>query len=66
MNINAKFIEACKHGDLVAAREYVKQGADIHVWHEQPLRWAAYYGNLEVVKYLVEQGADIHVWVDDP
>ena len=60
MNINYKFLNACRYGKLKLAKKHLKNGADIHVDDDCALRLASYYGHLEVVKYLVEQGADIH------
>ena len=60
MPINYDFLEACADGDLDEAKALLKQGADIHAWEDETLRWSANEGHLNTVKYLVEQGADIH------
>jgi len=38
----------------------LEQGADLHVYNDLALRWAAENGHLEIVKYLLEQGANLH------
>jgi hypothetical protein len=52
MDISDRFIEACKEGDLSAAKEYINQGANIHAWNDIALRWAVIKGYLDVVEYL--------------
>ena len=63
-NVNSKFVKACANGDLSKVKTLHKQGADIHIWYDQALRWAAFRGHLDVVKHLVEHGADVYA-VDD-
>ncbi len=46
-------------------KQLVKEGADIHAWNDDALRWAAENGHLSVVKFLVKSGADIHAYNDD-
>ena len=38
----------------------LKNGVDIHLWGDKPLRSASLRGYFDVVKYLIEHGADIH------
>ena len=46
--------------DLQVIKELVEEGADIHVYNDQPLEWAICEGHLDIVKFLVEKGANIH------
>ena len=64
MDIDDKLIDACTDRDLLAAKECIKQGANIHAWNDLALRWAAEAGHLEVVKYLIKRGANIHARKD--
>lgn len=43
----------------------IKEGADMRICEDYPVRKAAALGNLEMVKYLVGHGADIHALRDD-
>jgi uncharacterized protein len=55
-------IEAAKTGNLAAAEELMKSGADLNQTDEQgwtPLNFAAGRGDLALVRLLVEGGADI-------
>ena len=65
MTLNRDFVEACKSGDLLTAKECVEQGADIHIYTDFSFRWAAWKGHLAIVKYLIEQGANIHTYEDE-
>ena len=60
MGLNEKLILVCIHGNLSEVKKLVKNGTDIHMANDSPLRNAAGLGYLDVVKYLVESGANIH------
>ena len=60
MSINRDLMRACSDGELDEVKALLKQGADIHAYDDDGLRWAAWGGHLDVARYLVEQGADIH------
>lgn len=60
--LNYKFIEACKSGDLELVKKYHKMIANVYV--DVDIDWvlmsAADNGHLHVVKYLVDSGANIY------
>ena len=60
MTLNRDFVEACRSGDLLTAKECIEQGANVHAANDWPLRRAAWKGHLAIVKYLIERGANIH------
>lgn len=54
-------LTSCCNPEYFPLLQYlVSNGADIHVFHDEPLRLAAGNGYLEIVKYVVEKGADIN------
>lgn len=59
--------DACKSGDIEAAKTAITNGADVNALDtrgsksgRKPLNWAAYYNHLEILKLLVEHNADIN------
>ena len=60
MFIDGELIRACRYCNLVEIKALVKQGANMRVWDDCPLRVVAQYGYLDAVKYFVDHGADIH------
>jgi len=64
MGSNWKLSKAIKNNDLEKVKYLLEQGADLHAFSEEALRFAAEYGHLELVKYLLQQGANLHAWGD--
>jgi ankyrin repeat protein len=60
MDINDKFIKACAKEDLPTASRYLEQGANIHVYDDFALRWAAISGHLKVVNVLRKAAGDTY------
>lgn len=61
--------EAARKGDVAAARQLIKSGADLRARDEHlnstPLAWAAKFGRIKMVKFLLKKGAPKHL-PDDP
>jgi ankyrin repeat protein len=58
---NELLLSAVKKNEITAAKEALKNGADINLKDKKEatiLMWAAYKINLDFVKYLVDNGAD--------
>ena len=53
-SIENQLIASCKKGNISKVKELVKQGVDIHVRDDAPLKWAAMNGQLEIVNYYDE------------
>ena len=51
-NLNDDLFKASKLGLLKVVKYLVENGANIHVYDNQAVRWASNNGHLEVVKYL--------------
>jgi len=41
-------------------QKLIDEGADVHVFNDYALRWAANNSRIEIVKILLENGADVH------
>ena len=63
---NDLLFEASGAGELAMVRYALVQGADIHAYNDNALRYAVEKGHLDVVKFLVDKGANIHVFDDIP
>ena len=55
--MNEALIDACREGDLVAAADAIRAGADIHCYGDSPMLQAAIHGH-----YLLVQ----HLWLHAP
>ena len=53
-------------GELLMVKYALQQGANIHSYSDNALRFAAEKGHFEVVKFLLDNGADIHIHDDTP
>ena len=53
--INEKYIQAIRDGDINLIKVCVKKGADIHYQEDMALDTATRFDNLEVLKFLVEE-----------
>ena len=61
LNLDDQLIQASKDGDLSQVKSLIIEGAIVHAWDDEALRYAAERGHLEIVKYLVEEcGANVH------
>lgn len=58
VTINETLYEACRSGDVKAAKAAIKKGADINAGGGYALHCACCDGHLEIVKLLVGLGAD--------
>mmetsp|Transcript_53435 Transcript_53435/g.124419 ORF Transcript_53435/g.124419 Transcript_53435/m.124419 type:complete len:161 (-) Transcript_53435:42-524(-) len=66
--VNARSLEAARHGDVEALEQAVAEGAsvnavDVHSW--SALHYAAAAGQLEVCKFLLQQGSDVNSTLND-
>jgi len=58
--INDKLVNACERGDLDEVEFLIEEGADLHAYCDDPLRYASYYGHLNIVKFLIGKGVNVH------
>src|ERR1700733_12253554 len=58
-DIGLLLITAAATGELEAAETLLKQGIDVHVDNDMPLRTASLMGNTDMVRLLVEKGANV-------
>ena len=63
---NELLFKAAGVGELAMVKYALIQGAEIHTYNDNALRYAVEKGRLEVVKFLVDKGANIHVFDDIP
>lgn len=58
-SLDQKLKIACEHGDIDAARQLVREGANVDApgMEYGPLAWAANNGHADCVAFLLEQGA---------
>ena len=54
------FLHSRREINLDVIKELVREGANIHAYNDEALRWAAEKGHLKIVKFLVENGANIY------
>lgn len=57
--LNNSLVKAAKEGRTQDVLALIAEGADVHVWGEEPLCSAAEGGYTETVKVLVAAGADV-------
>ena len=59
-------LQAAQYGrDIDIVEILLAAGADVHVFDDGALRWAAEEGHANVVKLLLEYGADVHALSDN-
>ncbi len=61
VNLGTTLLEAVKNNDINRITQLIKQGADVHYYHNDcisPLIQATYYGNAEIVKLLLDSGVN--------
>ena len=58
-DIGLQLVTAAATGAIELADELLKQGVDVHVANDMPLRTAALMGNTDMVKFLVDKGANV-------
>ena len=62
---NPLFVDESDAGNMDHIKFLLKKGADVHLWYDAALRFAAENGHKDVVKLLLKNGANIHAQKND-
>jgi hypothetical protein len=60
LNSDELLIKSLSIGFLPGVKLALKNGANIHAYHDEALRWASRNGHKDVVELLLKAGVDVH------